>query len=42
MPEGVLYGGWSFVIAAYSVTFVGLTIYTWSLLSRLRNLRDEE
>ena len=42
MPEGVIYEGWSFVIAAYSITGVGLVIYTWSLLSRLHKLRDEE
>ena len=42
MPEGVIYEGWSFVIAAYAVTGVGLAIFTWSLLSRLRKLRDEE
>ena len=42
MPEGVIYQGWSFVIAAYSITGAGLAIYVWSLLSRLRKLRDEE
>ena len=42
MPEGVIYGGWSFVIAAYSITATGLAIYAWSLFSRLRKLREEE
>lgn len=42
MPEGVIYEGWSFVIAAYSITGAGLGIYVWSLFSRLRKLRDEE
>ena len=42
MPEGVIYDGWSFVIAAYAITAAGLGLFTWSLLSRLRKLRDEE
>ena len=42
MPDGVIYQGWSFVVAAYSITAVGLAVYAWSLVSRLRKLRDEE
>ncbi|MDH3254444.1 MAG: hypothetical protein OEM62_05570 [Acidobacteriota bacterium] len=42
MPEGVIYGGWSFVIAAYAITATGLTVYAWSLFFRLRRLREEE
>lgn len=36
MPEGVIVGGWNFVVAAYSVTFAGLAIYAWSLIRRTR------
>jgi len=39
MPEGVIAGGWNFVIAAYSITAVGLGAYVWSLRVRLRRLR---
>ena len=42
MTEGVIYGGWSFVIAAYTITALGLGVFAWSLLSRLRKLHDEE
>ena len=43
MPEGVIVGGWGYVIAAYSITAAGLLVYTWSLISRLRKLeRDQE
>ena len=42
MPEGVIYEGWSFVIAAYSITAIGLVLYVLSLVSRLRKLSDEE
>lgn len=42
IPEGVIVGGWSYVIAAYTVTAVGLTVYTWSLRRRLRRLRDHD
>jgi hypothetical protein len=34
-PEGVIVGGWSFVVAAYSVTAAVLLVYAWSLRSRL-------
>ncbi len=36
MPEGVIVGGWSYVIAAYSITAIGLVAYTWSLWYRQR------
>jgi len=42
MPEGVIYDGWTFVAAAYAITAIGLAAYVWSLLSRLRKLRNEE
>ncbi len=41
MPEGVIAGGWSYVIAAYSVTAIGLSVYIWSLVSRSRKPGDE-
>ena len=34
MPEGIIVGGWNFVIAAYCITAVGLVLYTWSLHRR--------
>ena len=37
MTGGVVTGGWSFVVAAYSVTAAVFLIYGASLLSRLRN-----
>ena len=39
MPEGVIIGGWNFVVAAYAVTAVVLAVYAWSLRSRLTKLR---
>lgn len=39
-PEGVIIGGWSFVIAAYSITGVVLALYAWSLRSRLSKTKD--
>jgi hypothetical protein len=42
MPEGVIYGGWSYVIAAYSITTAGLALYALSLIARRRSTdRDE-
>jgi hypothetical protein len=38
-PEGVIIGGWSFVVAAYTVTGVVLALYAWSVRSRLAKLR---
>ncbi len=42
MPEGVIVGGWSFVIAAYIVTVVGLAGYGLSLRRRLQQAEDDE
>ncbi len=45
MPEvtdGVVTGGWEFVIAAYAITSVALAAYAWSLISRLRRLHNQE
>jgi len=42
MSEGVIAGGWNYVIAAYSVTSAGLAVYAWSLIARRRSIdRDE-
>ena len=42
MPEGVIYDGWSYVVAAYVITACGLGVFAWSLVSRLRKLGDGE
>jgi hypothetical protein len=39
MSGGVITGGWSFVVAAYSVTAAVFLIYGITLIARLR---DEE
>lgn len=36
MPEGVIAGGWGYVIAAYSVTAVVLVFYAAALINRLK------
>ena len=36
MPEGVITGGWSYVIAVYSITVAVLVAQTWSLWRRER------
>ena len=40
-PEGVIIGGWSYVIAAYSITAVGLLLFAWSLRARLKRVQEE-
>lgn len=35
--SGMIPGGWSFVVAAYSVTAIVLAIYGASVIARLRN-----
>ncbi len=43
MPEGVIAGGWSYVIAAYGLTAVVFAGYAWSLWRRRREaIRDPE
>jgi len=42
MPEGVIIGGWSYVIAAYSITAAGLAAYAWSLAHRSRRRPDDD
>jgi len=36
MTEGVVVGGWGFVIAAYTVTALGFLIYGIMLMTKLR------
>ena len=42
MSEGVIVGGWPYVIAAYSITAAGLAIYLWSLRKRHQELDNED
>ena len=39
-PEGVILGGWSYVVAAYTVTAAVLLLYAWSLRSRLAKIHN--
>jgi CcmD family protein len=39
-PEGVIIGGWSYVVAAYAVTAAVLLLYAWSLRSRLAKIQS--
>jgi CcmD family protein len=39
VPEGVIVGGWSYVIGAFAVVALGLALYTVSLFQRLRSIR---
>jgi len=39
MTQGVVTGGWNFVIAAYAITAAILTIYGVTLITRLREER---
>ena len=42
MPEGVIVGGWSYVIAAYSITTVTFVVCAWRLLKRRGELSQRE
>ena len=42
IPQGVISGGWSFVVAAYVITFGALLGYALSLVSRFNKARQEE
>jgi heme exporter protein D len=39
--EGVISGGWEFVWAAYGITAMLFTVYTVSLVMRLREARRQ-
>ena len=39
--SGVIQGGWGYVIAAYSIFWVGLSLYTVSLIVRTRAAKKE-
>lgn len=41
-PAGIIAGGWNFVIAAYSITAVGLVAYAWSLIRRTHQQTQKE
>jgi CcmD family protein len=41
VSEGVIVGGWSYVIGAYAVVAVGLALYAVSLFQRLRKARRQ-
>ena len=40
--NGVVQGGWEFVIAAYSITFAGLIGYTVWVIVRLKELNSHD
>lgn len=40
--NGVVQGGWGFVIAAYTITAVGLIAYTVSVIARLRGAKRHD
>jgi len=42
MSEGVVVGGWGYVIAAYSITAAGIMIYLWSLRKRRIQMENED
>ncbi len=41
MPEGVIIGGWGYVIAAYALTVAGLVLYALSLVRRRRRIHKK-
>ena len=42
MDEGVIVGGWPYVIAAYSITIAVLAGYVWSLARRRKQTEKED
>lgn len=42
VAEGVIIGGWSYVVAAYTITAAGLVSYIWSLFARARRIKHED
>lgn len=39
---GVVQGGWEFVIAAYTITGIGLVAYAISLIARLKEANKHD
>lgn len=39
--QGVISGGWPYVIAAYSITVAVLAVYAYSLFNRMKKAREE-
>jgi hypothetical protein len=42
MPEGVIAGGWSYVVAAYGLSALVYAGYAWSLIKRRATARRGE
>ena len=42
MPEGVVTGGWQFIVPAYLITTVVLAAYVWSISARRKRLEKKE
>jgi hypothetical protein len=42
IAEGVIIGGWSYVVAAYTITAAGLVAYILSLFARERRFKDKD
>lgn len=40
--NGVVQGGWEFVIAAYTITAVGFIVYTIRVIARLKELQRHD
>ena len=40
--SGVIHGGWGYVAAAYSIFWVGISLYTVSLIVRARAAKKEQ
>jgi uncharacterized protein YoxC len=40
--NGVVQGGWEFVIAAYTITAIGFIVYGVTLVARLKELKKHE
>lgn len=40
--SGVIHGGWNYVWAAYAVFWIGLALYTVSLIVRTRSAHRKE
>ena len=40
--NGVVQGGWEFVIAAYSITGIAFVVYAVSVIARLKELKKHD